>query len=30
MLEDYRVPLAVTTGALLGLGCVLLIYALEA
>ena len=29
MLEDYRVPLAVTTGALLGLGCVLLIYGLR-
>jgi Flp pilus assembly protein TadB len=29
MLEDYRVPLAVTTGALLGLGCVLLVYALK-
>ena len=29
MLEDYRLPLAITTGALLGLGIVLLVYALK-
>lgn len=29
MLEDFRVPLATTAGALLGLGCLLLVYALN-
>lgn len=29
MLEDYRVPLAITTGALLGFGIVLLVYAIR-
>ena len=29
MLEEFRVPLATTTGALLGVGCVLLLFALN-